>query len=117
MVMYLGKFVETGSIDEVFYHPKHPYTRALLSARPTFDPTTRKTRIILEGDVPSPINPPLGCSFHPRCPEKDKHIGCGIEEPRKIHIGGDHYIYCLPFKHEHSSYEGKAVISDTWRKS
>jgi len=117
VVMYLGKFVETGSIDEVFYDPQHPYTKALLSARPTFDPTTRRTRIILEGDVPSPINPPIGCPFHPRCPEKDKHIGCGVVEPRKIHIEGDHYIYCLPFKHEKSSYEGKAVISDTWRKS
>ncbi len=117
VVMYLGKFVETGNIDDVFYDPKHPYTRALLSARPTFDPTTRQTRIILEGDVPSPINPPIGCAFHPRCPEKDKHIGCDVDEPRKIHIGGDHYIYCLPYKHEQGSYEGKTVISDTWRKS
>ena len=115
-VMYLGKFVETGSIDDVFYNPQHPYTKALLSARPTFDPTSKLTRIILEGDVPSPINPPLGCTFHTRCPERDKHVGCGINNPRKIHIGGDHYIYCLPFKHEKSSYEGKAVISDTWRK-
>jgi peptide/nickel transport system ATP-binding protein len=111
-VMYLGKFVETGTIEEVFYNPSHPYTKALLSARPTFDPSSKRNRIILEGDVPSPINPPEGCPFHPRCPEKDKHIGCGIENPRKIHLGGNHYIMCLPFKKEEKSYEGWEFISD-----
>jgi len=111
-VMYLGKFVEIGTIDEVFYNPTHPYTKALLSARPTFDPSSKTTRIILEGDVPSPINPPEGCAFHPRCPEKDKHIGCGIENPRKIHLGGDHYMMCLPFKEEPKSYKGMDYISD-----
>ncbi|MFX1575246.1 MAG: ABC transporter ATP-binding protein [Promethearchaeota archaeon] len=111
-VMYLGKFVETGTVDEVFYNPTHPYSRALLSARPTFDPTSKTNRIILEGDVPSPINPPEGCPFHPRCQEKGDHIGCGIEEPRKIHLGGDHYIMCLPFKDEKKSYEGMKFISD-----
>lgn len=116
-VMYLGKFVEVGTIRDVFNNPSHPYSRALLSARPTFDPTYRINRIILEGDVPSPINPPSGCAFHPRCPEKDKHIGCGIESPKKIAIGGEtgeHFIYCLPFKKESKSYEGIAHISDTW---
>jgi peptide/nickel transport system ATP-binding protein len=113
-VMYLGKFVETGTLDEVFYNPTHPYTRALLSARPTFDPGSKQNRIILEGDVPSPINPPSGCAFHPRCPDKEKHLGCGVEEPRKIHLGGDHYIYCLPFKNEKETYEGVDYISDTW---
>ena len=116
-VMYLGKFVEVGTVKDVFNNPSHPYSRALLSARPTFDPTYRINRIILEGDVPSPINPPKGCAFHPRCPEKDKHIGCGIENPQKISIGGetgDHYMYCLPYKKESKSYEGIAHISDTW---
>ena len=111
-VMYLGKFVEEGKIDEVFYNPTHPYSFALLSARPTFDPSSKKTRIILEGDVPSPINPPSGCAFHPRCPEKDKHINCGIENPKKIYLGGDHYMYCLPLKEEKKSYEGMKFISD-----
>ena len=111
-VMYLGKFVETGTINEVFYNPTHPYTRALLSARPTFDPETKTNRIILEGDVPSPINPPLGCTFHPRCPEKEEHLGCGVDEPRKIHLGGDHYMTCLPFKKEDKSYKGMTYISD-----
>ncbi|MFX1329470.1 MAG: ABC transporter ATP-binding protein [Promethearchaeota archaeon] len=114
-VMYLGKFVETGSIEEVFYNPTHPYTKALLSARPTFDPSSKRSRIILKGDVPSPINPPIGCPFNPRCQEKDKHVGCGIEEPRKIHLGGDHYMYCLPLKEEKPSYEGREFISDTWQ--
>ncbi|MEE9377635.1 MAG: oligopeptide/dipeptide ABC transporter ATP-binding protein [Candidatus Lokiarchaeia archaeon] len=111
-VMYLGKFVETGTIEEVFYNPTHPYTRALLSARPTFDPSSKSNRTILEGDVPSPINPPKGCAFHPRCPEKEKHKGCGVEKPIKIHLGGDHYIMCLPFKERQKSYEGMPYISD-----
>ncbi|MFW9939868.1 MAG: ABC transporter ATP-binding protein [Candidatus Thorarchaeota archaeon] len=112
-VMYLGKFVETGTIDEVFYNPTHPYTRALLSARPTFDPDSKRNRIILEGDVPSPINPPEGCPFNPRCQEKDKHVGCGIEEPKKIHLGGHHYMMCLPFKKEEDiSYKGMTYVSD-----
>ena len=113
-VMYLGKFVETGKIDEVFYNPTHPYTKALLSARPTFDPTSKTNRIVLEGDVPSSINPPEGCAFHPRCPEKDNHIGCSTENPRKVHLGGDHYMMCLPFKIESKSYKGISKISDTW---
>lgn len=113
-VMYLGKFVETGTLEEVFYNPTHPYSRALLSARHTFDPGSKKKRIILEGDVPSPINPPSGCAFHPRCPDKEGHLGCGIDEPRKIHLGGDHYIYCLPSKKEKRSYEGVDYVSDTW---
>ncbi|MFX1370356.1 MAG: ABC transporter ATP-binding protein [Promethearchaeota archaeon] len=111
-VMYLGKFVEGGSIDEVFYNPTHPYTRALLSARPTFDPSSKKNRIILEGDVPSPINPPSGCPFHPRCQEKGEHVGCGLENPIRIPLGGTHYMMCLPFKGEKKSYKGINYISD-----
>jgi oligopeptide/dipeptide ABC transporter ATP-binding protein len=111
-VMYLGKFVEGGTIDEVFYNPTHPYTKALLSARPTFDPTQRRNRIILEGDVPSPINPPKGCAFMPRCYEKDKHNGCGVENPGRINLGGQHYMICRPLKDEKKSYEGWEYISD-----
>jgi oligopeptide/dipeptide ABC transporter ATP-binding protein len=112
-VMYLGKFVEGGTVDEVFYNPVHPYTKALLSARPTFDPSSKRHRIILEGDVPSPINPPSGCAFHPRCFEKDKHEGCGIENPVRVDLGGDHYFYCRPELTEpKKSYEGMEYISD-----
>src|SRR3954451_15243670 len=67
-VMYLGQIVETGTADQVFADPRHPYTRALLSAIPIASPMARRDRRILEGDVPSPINPPPGCHLHPRCP-------------------------------------------------
>jgi oligopeptide transport system ATP-binding protein len=68
-VMYLGKVVEMAEADELYRHPTHPYTRALLSAIPVPDPRGKEQRIILTGDVPSPINPPAGCNFHPRCPD------------------------------------------------
>ena len=67
MVMYLGQVVEEGSIHDVFRAPKHPYTKALLSATPVADPTVKKERIRLKGEIPSPLNPPSGCSFHNRC--------------------------------------------------
>jgi len=67
MVMYLGKAVEIGSRQAIFESPQHPYTRALLSATPVADPEARKERIVLQGEMPSPFNPPTGCSFHPRC--------------------------------------------------
>jgi peptide/nickel transport system ATP-binding protein len=68
-VMYLGRIVEQGTVDDVLGNPKHPYTRALLSAVPSVDPATRREIIRLQGDLPSPVNPPSGCHFHPRCPQ------------------------------------------------
>ncbi|NVM17773.1 MAG: ATP-binding cassette domain-containing protein [Candidatus Lokiarchaeota archaeon] len=111
-VMYLGKFVEGGTIDEVFYNPTHPYTKALLSARPTFDPGSKTNRIILEGDVPSPVNPPSGCAFHPRCYEKGNHAGCDVNNPKRIDLGGEHYMMCAPLSEKKKSYEGMEYISD-----
>ena len=68
MVMYLGRVVEQGARDDIFGNPQHPYTQALLSATPTPNPARKRDRIILKGELPSPLNPPKGCTFHPRCP-------------------------------------------------
>ncbi|MBV2169648.1 MAG: dipeptide ABC transporter ATP-binding protein [Bdellovibrio sp.] len=88
-VMYLGKIVEMAEAEELYRNPKHPYTKALMSAIPVPDPRRRDERIILTGDVPSPINPPSGCHFHPRCPmaiEDCKTIVPPLEEKSKDHI-------------------------------
>jgi oligopeptide transport system ATP-binding protein len=79
-VMYLGKVVEMTTAEELYGDPKHPYTKALLSSIPIPDPKYKKKRIILKGDVPSPINPPKGCLFHPRCPEAREN--CKIDSPQ-----------------------------------
>ena len=91
-VMYLGQIVELASGEELYKNPQHPYTEALLSAVPIPDPTVKKKRIILEGDVPSPINPPKGCHFHTRCMYKDKI--CEEVEPEFKDIGGGHWVAC-----------------------
>ncbi|MBI3090480.1 MAG: dipeptide ABC transporter ATP-binding protein [Candidatus Tectomicrobia bacterium] len=91
-VMYLGKIVELGSGENVAHDPKHPYTEALLSAVPIPDPTYKKKRLILSGDVPSPINPPSGCYFHPRCPHK--RDDCAVEAPALRDLGNGHLVAC-----------------------
>lgn len=91
-VMYLGKLMELADKDELYRNPKHPYTQALLSAIPEADPTIKKERIILRGDVPSPIYPPSGCRFHTRCP-KVMDI-CKVEEPEFLDSGGNHFAAC-----------------------
>ncbi|MGM0602934.1 MAG: ABC transporter ATP-binding protein [Bacillota bacterium] len=91
-VMYLGKIVEMADKNELFNDPMHPYTQSLLSAIPEADPTKKKDRIILEGDVPSPVDPPSGCRFHPRCPKAfDK---CSVEEPVFKDYGDNHFAAC-----------------------
>jgi len=91
-VMYLGKVVEQTGRDELYRDPKHPYTVALMSAIPVPDPTLKRDRIILKGDVPSPLHPPTGCRFHPRCPVAiDK---CSVEEPVFKEIKPDHWVAC-----------------------
>ncbi|MGD9206762.1 MAG: dipeptide ABC transporter ATP-binding protein [Desulfobacterales bacterium] len=91
-VMYLGKVVETASYHNVYTNPKHPYTQALLSAIPVADPKAKKERMILKGDVPSPINPPSGCAFHPRCPHRMD--ACDQETPELKDIGDNHLVAC-----------------------
>jgi len=93
-VMYLGKIVEMAPAQKIYKEGQHPYTRALLSAVPLPEPSRRSERIILEGDVPSPINPPSGCSFHPRCPFAEKI--CSEKEP-ELSIDGDHALACHVF--------------------
>lgn len=91
-VMYLGKVVEVAETKELFSTPLHPYTQALLSAIPIPDPEIKKERILLQGDIPSPINPPSGCRFRTRC-RFAKDI-CKEQEPPLIDVGGEHYVAC-----------------------
>ncbi len=91
-VMYLGKIVELATKEELFDDPKHPYTQSLLSAIPVADPTYEKDRIILEGDVPSPVDPPSGCRFHPRCPYAMDI--CSEKEPEFKDYDNEHFASC-----------------------
>jgi len=90
-VMYLGEIVETGRSRELYETPLHPYTHALLSSIPSIDPSKKRTRIVLEGDVPSPVNPPPGCRFHPRCPVA--MAICRTDSPRELDLAG-HKVRC-----------------------
>lgn len=96
-VMYLGRIVEIGSVDDIFNRPVHPYTQALLSAVPVPDPEVKRTRRIVLGDVPSPIDPPSGCHFHPRCPDCEDR--CRKKDTALNSVGGDHRVAC----HVHAS--------------
>ncbi len=91
-VMYLGKIVEVGTSEQICLDPKHPYTLALLSAVPIPDPAAKKQRIVLKGDVPTPINPPSGCRFHTRCPIAVDR--CRVEEPPLRKLGDDRDVAC-----------------------
>ena len=92
-VMYLGKIVEWASSEELYRSPQHPYTMALLSAVPVPDPTATKQRTILAGDVPSPVDVPPGCPFHPRCPERVDE--CSILAPELRDLGMGHQVACI----------------------
>ena len=94
-VMYLGKIVEQATAEQLYAEARHPYTRALLAAAPQPDPEKKRVRLVLEGDVPSPIDPPPGCSFHPRCPRRVKGT-CDKEIPRMEETtpGSGHRVAC-----------------------
>ena len=97
-VMYLGTIVEEAKTEELFSAPLHPYTKALLSAVPDVDPHIKKERIVLQGEIPSPMNPPRGCVFHTRCPycmEK-----CTMEVPFRREIEKGHYVACHMYDKE-----------------
>jgi oligopeptide/dipeptide ABC transporter ATP-binding protein len=91
-VMYLGRFVEIGETRDIFNSAVHPYTRALLSAAPGIDPLSRPQKSTLRGEIPSPLQPPAGCRFHPRCPRSKNR--CSQIAPEKRHIGGGHWAWC-----------------------
>lgn len=95
-VMYLGRVVETAAYHMLYTDPKHPYTQALLSAVPVADPFRKKTRIILKGDVPSPIDPPAGCHFHPRCPKRMDI--CSQQTPELKVLKSGHSVRCFLYE-------------------
>jgi oligopeptide transport system ATP-binding protein len=112
-VMYLGRIVELAPKKELYESPKHPYTKALLSAVPIADPGAKGQRIILPGDVPSPANPPSGCPFHPRCVERLPH--CHEVTPQLCHLGNGHFVSCLLYPHankERSGLAGDSTVTE-----
>jgi len=94
-VMYLGKIVEVGTKEQVFTRPTHPYTQALLSSHSDIDPYNQEISFVIKGEVPSPIAPPPGCTFNPRCSSDARTKECEIELPHKITIEEGHYIWCV----------------------
>lgn len=108
-VMYLGKIVEAGRTIDLFEDARHPYTKALLSAIPVADPNSRRKKIILEGEMPSPLNPPTGCRFHTRCRFKEKI--CERIEPQMIDLGEGHSVACHLCRSEFDRLEIKPAIA------
>ncbi len=94
-VMYLGRIVEIGSRKQIFARPTHPYTQALLYSRIKVDPDSQDIKYVIEGEVPSPINPPSGCHFNPRCVSDARTKECEFDTPHRMEVGENHYIWCI----------------------
>jgi oligopeptide/dipeptide ABC transporter ATP-binding protein len=94
-VMYLGKFVEIGETNQIFLNPTHPYTQALLKSHTGIDPFDQELKYVIDGEVPSPVAPPPGCTFNPRCTSDARTPECEIELPHKMKIEEGHYIWCV----------------------
>ena len=92
-IMYLGKIMEMGTTDQIVYEPLHPYTKSLMAAVPVPDPTAKRIDVVIKGEIPSPVNPPKGCRFHTRCPQKIGDI-CETKEPTIIDSGNGHLVAC-----------------------
>jgi oligopeptide/dipeptide ABC transporter ATP-binding protein len=112
-VMYLGKIVEIGSKEQVFTRPTHPYTQALLSSHSDIDPYDQEISFVIKGEVPSPIAPPPGCTFNPRCSSDARTKECEIELPHRIKIEEGHYIWCVnpPTSMQKQLQESKESLS------
>ncbi len=106
-IMYLGKIVELSETEALFTKPKHPYTQALLEAVPVVDPKKKRERILLEGDVPDPIDPPPGCRFHTRCPYRIEP--CDKEEPQLLQIDGRE-VACHLFDKRHNEHVPETIL-------
>lgn len=112
-VMYLGQIVELASVEKLFTEPEHPYTEALMSSVPVANPDFESERIILEGNVPSPVDPPSGCYFHPRCRYSESI--CSEEEPDFREINEDHYTHC--HLADDLEFGGLATMSDRFQQT
>jgi peptide/nickel transport system ATP-binding protein/oligopeptide transport system ATP-binding protein len=105
--MYLGEIVELAPTCILFQEPKHPYTRALIASIPVPDPSKKKNLKLVEGEVPSPINPPSGCSFHPRCKEATEN--CKTEPPFLLDLGNGHQVRCHLYKNKVKGVETSVI--------
>ncbi|HOV33952.1 MAG TPA: ABC transporter ATP-binding protein, partial [Candidatus Hydrogenedens sp.] len=109
LVMYLGKIVEEAPTEQLFNSPNHPYTQALLSAIPKPDPGATLPKLLAQGEPPSPINPPTGCSFHPRCPYATEQ--CCTEEPLLQDISEAHRSACWIFSTSDKKYTKQLITT------